>query len=436
MPPRKLLLGLSLLSLITPAPGHADDMGIAWNGFLNIVGGTLKDQPVEDFSDSRQVPTYMAYDGDVTFDPHSSAGLQAQKRLDDKTSVTMQLFAQGSNNGYDATLKWLYLTYEPTLNSSVRIGKLAAPLYYYSDYLNVGYAYHWISPPESVYPFDTSLSGVDYTYQNTWGIFDWSGELILGNSDDYFPIIGARVITRNSRGVAFNLSTSEWLHFRAMALRTDATFTVDALAPENIDLIIDTAADIALDQQDVSDDLQAIVKPLLVDSTRAQLDNGALDLEDLPVIYGDLALIAETERWLLMTELITIRTDAYLYSDLVSKFISGGVRIGDALMHLTWAEGRANPSDEIYDDRRNTTPNDPDNVDDGANVLASQVRAQLASAFLRNAQSLTLGVRVETSPNTAVKFEVLRIEEKASFEGDTFGVGKNTLFRTALNATF
>lgn len=435
MAPRIPLLGLALLSIATPTVSLADDSGIVWNGFLNVVGGVLKEEPVETFGDERQVPTYMAYDSHFSFDKQTSGGLQAQKRLDDKTSVTMQVFAQGDTEGYEANLKWLYITYEPTLNSSFRLGRIAAPVYYYSDYLNVGYAYHWVSPPESVYPFDTSLNGINYVYQNSWGIFDWSGELMLGGANDYFPIIEARVITRNTRGAAFNVSTGDWLHFRAMALRADGTFEVDALSPENLDIIVDMGAEAALDASGVADDLRPLVKPALIESTQAQLDNGALDLEDFPVTYGDLAILAETGRWMLMTEVITVRTDSYLYNDLVSKFVSGGVRMGNAMLHLTWSEGRANPNDAVYADRQNLTPAAP-TTDAAGNVIASQIRAQLASVFLRNGESVSLGLRFETSENTAVKFEITRYEERPSFDGDTFGVGKNTLFRTALNATF
>jgi hypothetical protein len=203
-----------------------------------------------------------------------------------------------------------------------------------------------------------------------------------------------------------------------------------------MDQMVDYAVEQGMDQLGLPDEVQAAIKPDLVASTLTHLDNGALDLEDIPIDYGDLAIMAETGRWLLMTEVITVRSDSYLYNDLISKFISGGVRFGDALFHVTWSEGRANPSDGAVQDRRNTTGTGTDEIDAAGDALASQLRSRIATAFLRHAETLVVGVRVETSPNTAVKFEVSRFEELPSFTGDTYGVGKNVLFRMALNATF
>lgn len=434
MPSKLSLLSIALLALAAPL-SHADDTGLEFNGFLNVVGGILKEAPVIDFSDKKQVPNYQGYEDNLVFDPHSSAGLQAKKQLDEKTAVTLQLYAEGDNDQYKATMKWLYVTYEPSYNSTLRVGKLAAPIYYYSDYLNVGYAYHWITPPESVYPFDTSMNGISYVYQNSWGRFDWSTELILGSGDDYFPIIGARVITRKSRGIGFNVSTNEWLSLRAMVFRTNGTFEVDALADEPLGESIGIATDAALEEAGLPADIAAAVRSDLITATRAKLDNGALDLEDFGITYGDLALRAETERWFLMTEAITVRTDTYLYNDLVSAFVTGGVRSGDALFHITFTRGRANPHDSVYADRANAEPADL-TTDAVADVLASKIRTTLAGAVYRHLESVSVGVRLETSTNTAVKFEITDFEELESFEGDETGVGKNTLFRAALNATF
>lgn len=434
MPTKLSLLSIALLAIAAPL-SHADDTGLEFNGFLNVVGGILKEEPVIDFSDKKQAPNYQGYEDNLVFDPHSSAGLQAKKRLDEKTAVTLQLYAEGDNDQYKATMKWLYVTYEPTYNSTLRVGKLAAPIYYYSDYLNVGYAYHWITPPESVYPFDTSMNGISYVYQNSWGRFDWSTELMLGSGDDYFPIIGARVITRKSRGFAFNVSTNEWLSLRAMVFRTSGTFEVDALAEDELDASIGIATDAALAEAGLAADIAAAVRPELITATRAKLNNGALDLEDFGITYGDLALRAETERWFLMTEAITVRTNTYLYNDLVSAFVTGGVRAGDALFHVTFSRGRANPHGDVNADRANTVPTSF-TTDAVADVLASQIRTTLAGAFYRHLETVALGVRLETSTNTAVKFEITHFEEVESFEGDKIGVGKNTLFRAAMNATF
>lgn len=440
MPARFTRQCIALLALAGPLTiaspqAYADDSGIVWNGFMNIVGGALLHDAVMDFSSPHQAPNYQGYEHHLTFDPQTSAALQAQKKLDDQFSVTMQLYGEGDIDNYAARLKWLYVTYEPSYHSRFRIGKISAPVYFYSDYLNVGYAYHWISPPESVYPFDTGMNGVNYVYQNTWGNFDWSGELMVGSGDDYFPIIGSRVMIRNSHGAAFNISTGDWLSFRAMMLKTTATFDVDVLQPDSLNAIVDFVTRDALASEGVPSNQIDALAPSYIDATMQQLDNGALNLKKFPITYGDLAVRMENTRWLLMAEIITVQTDTYLYNDAISKFVTGGVHVGKALFHMTVAQGRANGAHEIANDLANNTPANlsPDAVGD---VIASQIRARLAGAFSRSQESISLGVRYETSSNSALKFEATRLREIPTFEGDTVGVGYNTLLRAALNLTF
>lgn len=86
--------------------------GIEWNGFLNVVGG--RDLHASD-SDR---PSF--YGDDVLFDEDTSAGLQAKKTLDGQTSVTAQLLAKGAD-GYEARLRWLYLSHELTGDDLLRL---------------------------------------------------------------------------------------------------------------------------------------------------------------------------------------------------------------------------------------------------------------------------------------------------------------------------
>src|SRR5688572_290231 len=131
------------------------------SGFISAVGGYAMERPT------------LGYDADnLTFERDSLLGLQISDRLGEKISATGQLLARGSDN-YNAEVTWAYLTYEFSSATQFRMGRLRTPLFFYSDFLHVGYAQHWISPPEEVYglPFD-SVNGMDLNYMFSLGRTD------------------------------------------------------------------------------------------------------------------------------------------------------------------------------------------------------------------------------------------------------------------------
>lgn len=55
-------------------------------------------------------------------------------------SVTGQLVARGDTSEVKA--EWLYLSYQFNPNLRINVGRQRMPLFLYSDYMDVGYAYH------------------------------------------------------------------------------------------------------------------------------------------------------------------------------------------------------------------------------------------------------------------------------------------------------
>lgn len=434
--PNKRLAAAFATCLALPGVATAlDDAGLEWNGFLNITGGWLQHDARMDFTDKKQYQNYEGYEHQLTFEPQSSGGLQAKKKLDDKTSVTMQLYAEGDVDSYNARMKWLYVTYKPDFHSTIRVGRIGLPVYYFSDFLHVGYAYHWISPPEAVYPFDVTINALDYIYESQWGSWDWTYEMFAGQGDDYLPLIHSRVITRNMLGASLSVSRADWLTIRGMIARTLDTHEADTLTPDRVYEYATTTVDTALEAKHLTDLIPADMRQSLIEQTAAKVDNGFLDLKDIPVVYGDFAIRAETERWLLMTEWIKIHTQTALYSDLTSGFVSAGIHEGAALFHITLSSAKNNISKKLYGDL-NAVPPDTLDIGENSEYLAAVIRTRIAGTVYRDFQSVSLGVRYELSPSTALKFDVTPYREKASFEGDTYGVSHNIMYRTALNVTF
>jgi hypothetical protein len=113
-----------------------------FSGFSRLVtGATIGDDA-----------KYGEHHDDFTFKADSLIGLQLDIELFSNLSATAQLLGTLDEHK-DSGLEWLYLNYTPTTSTSIKLGQLRTSFFTYSDVLDVGYAYHWIKPPEEVYAF-------------------------------------------------------------------------------------------------------------------------------------------------------------------------------------------------------------------------------------------------------------------------------------------
>lgn len=428
-------LGLTVWGVAFAPTTFAAD--VQWNGFLNVVGGVLQHDPRVDFTPgAKQYPAYRDYSNDLSFDSQTSGGLQAKTTLDPQTSVTAQLYAEGYGSEYAAKLKWLFVTYTPTYNSTFRVGKIGSPFYYYSDFLNVGYAYHWISPPDTVYPFDTTITGVDYTYQDVGEHFDWSVEVLAGSSDEYYSSIQSQVTNHNSIGVVFNASNASGVSFRAMLYQTDSAMHADVLSPESLDANVNSAVDILLDRLNLPENIATAVRPSLVTATQAHLGTDWTGADSTPIRYAELALRSEWGRWMVMGECIGARNNNYLFNQATSAYLTAGVKVDRALFHITYSTANAVLNERAKEDLAMAVPTLGATPDEAGAYLASQIRSGYALLSGTKADFETIGVRYDVSTKTALKLDLTRVVEYASRPSETAGIGSNLLLRAAINATF
>lgn len=104
---------------------------------------------------------YAGYDSDWSFDPDTLVGVQLDAGINDKTKFVAQVVVNGRYD-YAADVEMAYLSYEFD-SFTARFGKLRTPLFMYSDYLDVGYAYPMLRPSQEVYEniIISSYMGVD-----------------------------------------------------------------------------------------------------------------------------------------------------------------------------------------------------------------------------------------------------------------------------------
>ncbi|MCV2883539.1 porin [Aestuariibacter sp. AA17] len=173
------------------------------------------------------------YDNDLSFKPETVFAIQARSDLGEGLSVTAQLVAKGTDD-FEPEFDWYYITYKPTDDWTLLAGRRNIPMYYFSEFSEVGYAYPWMRPPSNLYWWQvTQFNSVQAIYTFDWGDLTNSLNFFYGNeySDDnkemlfYDRLFGGNAtrideIWTNITGFNWNMS-GEMFDLRFVYFRND-----------------------------------------------------------------------------------------------------------------------------------------------------------------------------------------------------------------------
>jgi len=373
---------LTTLALMSTSTFSAAE--INFSGFATIAAGTTTS------SDE----AYNGYTSDFNFNEGSLFALQASSQLGDGLSVTAQLIARGSND-WEPAFEWAFIAYEVNDNLKVLAGRQRAPFFTYSDYLDVSYAYHWISPPSGVYnlAFD-SFDGVGAIYNTQWGETDNTFHFVVGRNTDDITLISTGTTVNpefnNILGVAWTMN-KDWLTLRAGYFQTEMTIYVPELAP----LVTGwTSAGFP----DVANNIQA---------------------NEDDVWFAELGFQIDYEDYLVVGEYTRLDLSGSGFSNDDSFYISFGKRFDNIMLHLTYGED----DDEIE--------NYLANVPNVAALAALYVpTAGILAAEHKKQKYVTAGVKWDFHDMASLKFEVTKFDDNLSSSNDA------TLLNVALVTVF
>lgn len=333
-----MLLGMASWSL------HAEDVRV--NGFLttsltklstdetSYLGGSFTHQPRFDNPDSR-------------------LGLQFSAQVSPRIEATAQLLARGRGDNNGIIADWAFVSIKAAESAKVRAGKLKLSTFLASDYIEVGYAYPWIRPPQEVYALNpiTTQVGVDALYTPKLG----GAKLMIQ------PFAGSnRGTTTISPALADYLATQP-APFNTIVAGDMLDFSVPAMYGVNMSLSGRAVSfrlgflQARVDQQEFS-----------IEDKRANFASAGftVDWRNL-VVYGEYAdrdVVEELEG---------------AFPDQQAGYLTVGYRMGKYLPHLTYAA-----------------------INAGREVSPLAVRQRSATA----------GLRYEFLDGAALKFEVQRID--------------------------
>lgn len=131
------------------------------------------------------------------FDKESLIGIQFNAPLTNKLSGVLQVVSRGSND-WDIETKWAYLKYDASQNYTIKLGRMAIPLFHHSQTEYIGYLHDFARLPKAVYighEFNTIDGlGIDAKYWMNSEIMlkaqfhtgKWKGQFFQSVTNEFF----------------------------------------------------------------------------------------------------------------------------------------------------------------------------------------------------------------------------------------------------------
>ena len=386
---------VTLTSFLLSSTSFVYASDIKFSGFLSVGGGFV--------DDDKGLPYGGYSEEDLTFDSNI-LGLQVTGNISDKLSATAQIIAR-SNDDYSLNSEWAYLTWQVSDNTKIRAGRLRTPFYVFSDSLDVGYSYAWITPPREVYslPFN-NVDGVDIYSTGTLGSFDTSIQAYFGGFTDEVDFNGtlAPTKTRNQMGVAATLG-KDWWTLRA--------------AYHTADLWVDASQAPLSSTATIGSFAQTL-------STFGFAKNGNnLLLEDDKTTFADIGLNIDTGRFVAALEHTQLEAKDSLLAKRIREYVMGGVRFGDWLVHLTYSRSK----DESSHPEAGIPAGVALPVVGSTNFLIGTLKA-VAESQVETRDVKTIGLRWDVTSGTALKFQIDDVDDEVDGDQKLFSVAVQTVF--------
>jgi hypothetical protein len=386
------LLATAVLSVLASSTAQA----IQFDGFMTA-GAAM----IVDIDDADKGNVYIGGLGDrgitenLTFEKDTRFGLQISSDVTDNMSVVAQILGRGDQGNFNAVIEWAYIDYEFHETTSVHVGKIKQPVYLVNDYVEVGYAYPWIRPPQEVYLLNNPLNtvnGIELLLQFTVGPGTLSFQPYLGSNRDDIP---------NAQGAYFEAENIYGMDIKY----SGSGYTVHA---SNFQCEVKTTGEFSLEGTGVGD--------VSVDL------NGKGDCNVTAAGFNlDMANVVVYAEW---TQRTTTETLSRPFGDTEAYYATIGYRIGKFLPHITFAsiEGEASW------------------VKPGAVAVLDTSGEPTTTTFnfpVPIQTSITAGLRYEVNDSAALKMEyqVVDVEQdpaelQAANQGFNYGLFNTNFYQS------
>lgn len=432
---------------------------INFSGFISFRGGKTSSEYDYAINFNNVVPL----ESDWNLSNGTVFGVQAVYNLNDKLSSQVQFISRGKKD-FNVNLELGFVEYKHSESSSIRFGVLRPPIYRLSEYLDVGYAYPWVTSPVEMYgifPY-SSYQGVDYRYWFSSGMWDFRVNPYVGYSDGEERLSSPKGFFA---GMDFQASYENFI-FR-IGISDGVLKFNDGPVEKNTDILINGTN---LFPDFVPPEVNARLPGLL---ELIDFASGALEVEaNIAKAQGDLAKfqslmqeagslqgqksnyprIKQSEEdnssaraqflsagvsydngtWQVMSEISQARVKGYV-SDFLSSYISIGRRFGNVMPYFRYGKNSVTDKEdrpsyqfvnftnpENISASQNVFPNQTKTVGEiytesmiGAKALVTGLR-DVSNALNTQQENFTIGIRWDVLSSVAIKVEAQRV---GNFDG-------------------
>jgi hypothetical protein len=370
---------------------------LEFSGFGRVVGGAITDKDL----------SFSGYDDSLSFEQQSLIALRADYSMSDNISLVGQAIGHSADTR-DSGIQWLYINYRASNNLAFKLGRQRIPFFTYSDVIDVGFAYPWISPPLQVY--------TDYVFSEFDGIssrYDFINKSISGTFTAYYGVFDGDIFVAADRRKA------------------DVEYVTGVVAQATW-LGLDFSAayhegDVKVDNPELAPFINSLQQLGFNSSASALGIDGAATFAKLGVAY-------ETFDYFIRTEWTQIDSEIHFVPKVSAAYVSAGYHFSDILLHATYASSTA---------KYKEFPNEiPVGVAPQLDALAFGYQQVVNALPIDALDSLTFGARYDYSTSIAIKAELSFLDaeegDRAFFDAipNDSGIRHSTLYQIALEWVF
>jgi hypothetical protein len=374
---RTFLVSAAALVFLISARSHARAEDLPARRFSFEGYGTLgwvhSSEDQADYRGGQLIESGAGHSRSWSAEVDSRLGGQLTARFGSRLSAVVQVLAEQRFDGsYTPHVEWANVKYQLTPDASVRIGRIALPIFMVSDFRKVGYANPWVRPPVEVYgliPF-FSGDGLDASYRVTRGGVTSTFQGNYGQIDSRLPD-GSAIEARGSWGLT---ATSE-----RGAATVRLGYRQTNLRLESFNSLFDGFRRFGPEGSAIADRYDVDGSLLRFLAVGAQYDPGP---------------------WFVMAEAAKTRAHSAL-GDQTAWYVSGGYRFGKLTPYLTYA---AVDTDSNVSDPGLTLSVYPPELREAAAGLNASLNGFLGSRPIQD--SVSLGARWDFARNLAFKVQL------------------------------